>query len=122
MRPARISGHFVQSGKGPIFVLRRVPVGPVAGTVLVVPPFAEEMNKCRRIVTEVALGLADRGVATLVPDLHGTGDSAGDFAEADWATWCGNLADAVEWSEADPAGTPTGLAARSLTVRHSVPR
>lgn len=100
MRRAQASGHFVQGGKGAIFVLLRVPVDPSGETVLVVPPFAEEMNKCRRMVTEVALGLAGRGVATLVPDLYGTGDSEGDFADADWDTWCNSLARAVQWSAA----------------------
>ena len=54
-----------------------------------VPPFAEEMNKCRPMVTEVALGLAESGIASIVPDLYGTGDSGGDFSEGDWETWQG---------------------------------
>ena len=49
-----VSGQFIDGAKGPIFVLAREPAAGVRGCVLVVPPFAEEMNKCRRMVTEVA--------------------------------------------------------------------
>lgn len=94
-----VSGHFIEGAKGPIFVLLRKPDGPIRGCVLVVPPFAEEMNKCRRMVTEVALGLSERGVATLVPDLFGTGDSAGDFVDAGWSEWRGDLERTVDWAD-----------------------
>jgi exosortase A-associated hydrolase 2 len=66
--------------------------------VLVLPPFAEEMNKCRRMVTEVCLGLAQRAIASLVIDLSGTGDSGGDLPDADWATWQDDVSAAVEWA------------------------
>jgi hypothetical protein len=55
---ARLTGHFIAGPKGPIFVLLREPPDASRGCVIVVPPFAEEMNKCRRMVTEVAVGLA----------------------------------------------------------------
>jgi exosortase A-associated hydrolase 2 len=67
---------------------------------MVVPPFAEEMNKCRAIVAEMAAALAARGEATLVPDLFGTGDSDGEFRDADWASWQSDLATAAHWSAA----------------------
>lgn len=92
-----VAGHFIEGARGPIFVLARKPVVAATGTVLVVPPFAEEMNKCRRMVTEVALGLAGQRLATVVPDLHGTGDSGGSFADADWATWRADLAATANW-------------------------
>jgi exosortase A-associated hydrolase 2 len=95
---AIVSGEFIAGAKGPIFVLLRRPAGIAKGCVLVVPPFAEEMNKCRRMVTEVALGLVDQGSAALLPDLYGTGDSGGNFGEGDWATWLADLAAAVRWS------------------------
>ncbi len=72
--------------------------------MLVVPPFAEEMNKCRRMVTEVSLGLVGHGVGTLVPDLYGTGDSGGDFSEADWSTWTDDVARTARWGA--EAGMP----------------
>jgi exosortase A-associated hydrolase 2 len=84
--------------------------------VLVVPPFAEEMNKCRRMVTETALGLAQNGIATVLPDLYGTGDSGGEFDEADWGTWLQDLQTASAWAQG--MGHPvTGLLALRLGAR-----
>lgn len=77
-------------------LLRQPPDAPIA-CMLVVPPFAEEMNKCRRMIAEVSRSLASRGIASIVPDLHGTGDSGGDFGEADWATWLEDLARVCRW-------------------------
>jgi exosortase A-associated hydrolase 2 len=66
--------------------------------VLVVAPFAEEMNKSRRLLTEVACALADRGVATVLVDAFGTGDSAGEFRDADWNGWREDLARVAAWT------------------------
>jgi exosortase A-associated hydrolase 2 len=68
--------------------------------VLFVPPFAEEMNKCRRMFTEAANALAQHGWASVVPDLSGTGDSAGDFGDATWRTWQSDLSIVAAWSAA----------------------
>jgi exosortase A-associated hydrolase 2 len=102
-----VSGHFLAGRQGPLFVLRR---GPASGTrcVLVVPPFAEEMNKCRRMVTLLAMQLAQSGIVTVVPDLYGTGDSGGDFVDAGWALWQDDLARTARWCE-DAIGPVTAL-------------
>jgi exosortase A-associated hydrolase 2 len=55
------------------------------------------MNKSRRMFTLAAEAAARMGWASLVVDLHGTGDSAGDFSEARWATWCGDVVTAGRW-------------------------
>jgi exosortase A-associated hydrolase 2 len=60
--------------------------------VLFAPPFAEEMNKSRRMMAEAAIALAAHDYASVLPDLYGSGDSAGEFVEADWATWVQDLA------------------------------
>jgi exosortase A-associated hydrolase 2 len=64
--------------------------------VLFVPPFAEEMNKCRRAMTETARCLAARGFATALVDVFGTGDSDGDFGEATWSRWIADVRRALE--------------------------
>jgi exosortase A-associated hydrolase 2 len=58
-----------------------------ACNLLFVPPFAEEMNRTRRLMSLVGQGLASRGVGSLLPDLPGTGDSDGAFADAGWPEW-----------------------------------
>ena len=114
MTPARVSGHFVDGQAGPIYVLLRRPaVNAVRGCVVVVPPFAEEMNKCRRMVATTANELAAQGISSVMPDLYGTGDSGGDFVEASWDVWCGDIARTAAWAQAQ--GHPvTGVLAIRL--------
>ncbi len=59
--------------------------------VLFVPPFAEEMNKSRRMMAEQGRRLASQGNYVLFVDLFGTGDSEGDFADAAWDVWVEDL-------------------------------
>jgi exosortase A-associated hydrolase 2 len=105
-----VSGHFVESAKGPIFILLRRPAAEIRGCLLVLPAFAEEMNKSRRMVSEVAMGLSEHGIATVIPDLYGTGDSAGDFSDADWSTWQTDIFAAARWVE-DQVGPITDILA-----------
>lgn len=97
MSAVRTTGCFIDGAEGRILVVARRPAGEARGCVLVVPPFAEELNKCRRMITEAAQLLAARGIASVLPDLHGTGDSEGDFADAQWSTWLGDLCRAANW-------------------------
>lgn len=55
--------------------------------VVFFPPFAEEMNKSRRMVSLQAQRLASMGYGVLLVDLFGTGDSDGDFADARLEIW-----------------------------------
>lgn len=96
MTSTLVSGHFIDSDRGPIFLLLRQPAAS-AGCVLMVPPFAEEMNKSRRMMSVVALALARAGIASVVVDLFGTGDSSGNFSEADWQTWRSDVVRATQW-------------------------
>lgn len=65
--------------------------------LLYVHPFAEEMNKTRRMAALQARALADAGVAVLQIDLKGCGDSSGDFGDASWQGWLDDLALACQW-------------------------
>ena len=49
------------------------------------------------MVAMQARSLAQIGVGTLVLDLHGTGDSAGEFAEASWEIWLDDLQRGLAW-------------------------
>jgi len=84
MRP-----EFVEGSSGPLFTLSFTPRGnPAPGSwILHLPAFAEEMNKARHMVTWQARELARQGHGVMLVDLFGTGDSAGDFADADWECW-----------------------------------
>lgn len=95
-----LAATFLDDGEGRVFsLLRRPAVDSLRGCVLVVPPFAEEMNKSRRMVTELAGALIERGIALVLVDLFGTGDSDGDFTAADWERWKRDLGRAAAWGE-----------------------
>ncbi len=83
---------FIDSPQGRIFILHHSPcdLTPHSGVVLV-PPFAEEMNKSRRMLTLLAEALAKQGFHVMLPDFYGTGDSEGDFADASWSGWLEQL-------------------------------
>ena len=85
---------------------------PAGSAVLVVPPFAEEMNKSRRMIAEVGRRLEGSGIGMLVVDLFGTGDSEGEFAQADWQRWKADLAAAAHWAAAEGAPIRGMLAIR----------
>ncbi len=90
---------FLPGPSGPLFALHLPPaVSTVSRQYLVhLPAFAEEMNRARHRVAVQARAFAERGVGVLVLDPFGTGDSAGDFADARWAAWRKDVAFAVAW-------------------------
>lgn len=71
--------------------------GPVRGGVLYLHPFAEEMNKARRMAALQARALAADGWTVLLLDLAGCGDSSGDFADASWADWQADVSLGLAW-------------------------
>jgi exosortase A-associated hydrolase 2 len=88
------------------------PGGQPRGGVLLAPPFAEELNKARRMIALQARSFAAVGWATLVLDLRGTGDSEGDFASASWAGWKADLATGCAWLRGQVAGPLVGWGLR----------
>ena len=82
-----------------LFCVLHRPADPTSFAVLLVPPFAEEANKTRHLATRQARKLAAAGMAVLLVDLYGTGDSAGEFAEATWERWCNDVGGAADWLE-----------------------
>lgn len=69
-----------------------------AALVVYVHPFAEEMNKARRMAALQSRAFADCGLAVLQLDLLGCGDSAGDFGDATWQRWVADVKAACELS------------------------
>lgn len=84
--------RFIETPAGRLFLQCWRPAGVPRGALLVLPPFAEEMNRSRPQLALLGRGLALAGYAVLLPDLHGTGDSDGDFAEATVQGWQQDLA------------------------------
>jgi exosortase A-associated hydrolase 2 len=89
---------FLVRPSGRLFcLLHRPAAGATRGTALYVHPFAEEMNKTRRMAALGARALAAKGWATLSLDLTGCGDSTGDFGEATWEQWRADLQAGWDW-------------------------
>lgn len=88
---------FLAHGAAARFGLYHAPAAPCRGAWLFLHPFAEEMNKARRMAALQASALAQQGWAVLQLDLHGCGDSAGDFGEADWDSWRADTALGLDW-------------------------
>lgn len=82
-----LEARFLDSGKGRLFTLYFPPVGPARGSWLFVPPFAEELNRCRSTVATTARAMSHAGYAVMLLDLSGTGESDGDFTHATVDQW-----------------------------------
>ena len=75
---------FIDRPGGDLFALYHPPRRAPQGGVVYIPPFAEEMNRSRRMAALQARALAESGWGVLTIDPYGCGDSAGDFADARW--------------------------------------
>ncbi len=69
----------------------------VRGAIIYLHPFAEEMNKTRRMAALQSRAMAEAGFAVLQIDLLGSGDSAGDFSDASWSAWQDDVLLAYRW-------------------------
>ena len=96
------SAAFVQARAGHRFRIESRPADtePV-GTIVFVHGFAEELNKSRRMVALGARRLAADGWRVVQRDLHGCGDSAGDFADATWDAWAEDVQEEVLRADRD---------------------
>ncbi len=107
MSPPAPDAFFLRVADGQRFCLYHAPVtskvntanetNKVKGALIYLHPFAEEMNKSRRVAGQQARLLARHGYAVLQIDLHGCGDSSGDFGEASWQSWIQDVLAAHAW-------------------------
>ena len=67
------------------------------GTFIFIHPFAEEMNKSRRMIAQQSKAFSQNGFAVLQIDLYGCGDSSGEFNEARWEVWKQDIFHAINW-------------------------
>lgn len=117
---------FLPAATGHRFCLFHAPAAGVSGrgAVVYVHPFAEEMNKSRRMAALQARALAAAGHAVLQMDLHGCGDSSGDFADASWEGWVDDVRLACDWLQQRSGSVPWlwGLRAGCLLAAEAAHR
>ena len=85
------------------------PAGTPRSRVLYLHPFAEEMNKSRRMAALACRALAEAGHAVLQIDLRGCGDSSADFGDATWADWVADVRLGLSCLDERFPGTPLWL-------------
>ena len=86
-----------------IFLAHYLPVGKQADpeknrAVVLVPPFAEEMNRSKRMYVLCARLLADSGIHAICFDYSGTGDSSGKWGDFEYQDWVGDVSDVYTYS------------------------
>jgi exosortase A-associated hydrolase 2 len=93
----QVQPFFLPAAQGQRFCLFHPPRQSARGALLYVHPFAEEMNKTRRMAALQARSFAQRGYGVLQIDLCGCGDSSGDFSDARWDLWKQDMKLAFDW-------------------------
>lgn len=95
----RVEAFFFDAEPGTRFSLYHAPDPncPERGAILYVHPFADELNRTRRMALLQARRFAAMGYAVFQIDLFGCGDSCGDFSAARWEIWKRDLAVALDW-------------------------
>ncbi|MCC2614875.1 hydrolase 2, exosortase A system-associated [Aestuariibacter halophilus] len=104
---------FMPLNDAELFCFTVRPQGQSNGALLFIPPFAEEMNKSRKMMTLMMEAAAQAGYESHLLDVYGTGDSAGDFGQASWQHWVDDL---VAWISAWRAQQPD-LALQIVALR-----
>lgn len=83
--------QFIDSSGRRIFTLYFPAVSAGNASVLLIPPFADEMNKSRRMYSELARKLSQNNLNVLMFDFYGTGDSDGLLEETSWQLWLDDI-------------------------------
>ncbi|MEO3680157.1 glycosyl transferase [Rheinheimera sp. FR7-31] len=76
---------FLPLSQGNVFL--HTQVAKTTSATILLPPFAEEMNKTRHLLSATMRGLAAAGQSCFMLDNYGTGDSAGDLDSASAVIW-----------------------------------
>lgn len=108
-RPVRSEAFYLgppvfDEGRRHVLLQRPADSAPIRGAIVHAPPWGEEMNKSRRMVSLQSRALASAGWAVMQFDLLGCGDSSGEFRDATWEGWEHDVACAARWLAAEAPG------------------
>ena len=78
------------------FTLQYHGPGEPKAHIVFIPPFGEEMNRCRSLVATQARKFAQAGYHCTLVDFYGTGDSEGVLRDASLDIWRGNIRTTVD--------------------------
>ena len=91
-----LSARFLGEAGGRFLCLHYQPAVSPAAHIIYIPPFGEEMNRCRALAAAQARQFADAGYSCTIMDLFGTGDSEGELYEASFAIWYENISTLIK--------------------------
>lgn len=114
-----IQPEYIDGASESLLLVSYVPHAAIRGTVLLSPPFAEEMNRSRKQVAMQARALANVGYRVAIVDLSGTGDSGGDFESATLESWALDLAAAAAHFSRDVPLTLWGVRMGALIAAYA---
>lgn len=100
---------FLPASSGQRLCIAHRPAAAVRGAVLYLHPWAEEMNKSRRMAALAAAQMAAEGWLVLQIDLKGCGDSSHTWAEASWQDWVDDALLGAAWLQQQAGGVPLWL-------------
>ena len=106
-----LEAFFVAAGQGQRLCVHHRPSTVPRALVVYLHPWAEEMNKARRMAALQARALAEAGMAVLQIDLRGCGDSSDSWADTRWNDWVDDALLAVatlraRWPSTNQAAPP----------------
>lgn len=77
-------------------------------SLLFIPPFAEEANKSRHMLSALGRTLAQNGIQTTILDLFGCGDSEGDIDQANLRIWHQDINKTIQHMQRQTANISIG--------------
>ncbi|MGH1374021.1 MAG: hydrolase 1, exosortase A system-associated [Cellvibrionaceae bacterium] len=109
---------FIPVSGGSLFSLHYIPADNKDSQkwVVILSPFFEEMNKCRKQISLQARDLVDKGYHVVVPDYAGTGDSHDELEQITWPLWLRQLEELVSWVSKNGATEISMIAVRSAAL------
>jgi len=118
-RSHTLSAAFLGSEGQNFLTVKFQPTAAPRGHIVYLPPFGEEMNRCRALAAEQARRFADAGYICTMVDFFGTGDSEGELHEASFSVWQDNIRLAIESGPESP-GLPLTLWGMRLGGLHAL--
>lgn len=92
----RLASSFVNLNNRRLFLMATGNLTSNENAILILPPFAEEMNKTRHLMSAVMQQLAAAGCNCFMLDNFGTGDSEGDLDQASVDIWRHDILQFIE--------------------------
>lgn len=92
----RVNPRFMGEEGGRHFTVQFSPGYKPKAHIVFIPPFGEEMNRCRSLVATQARSFAAAGYSCTLVDFYGTGDSQGQLCDASLSLWKANIRLTIE--------------------------